>query len=59
MSASVSLPLHYRVQKFSGTGSPGWSRKEGRKTVVMVVGGVELLINAHYDNLAICVLYAV
>ena len=26
--ASVSLPLHHKVQKFSfGTGSPGWSRK--------------------------------
>jgi len=29
--------LHYKVQKFSsGTGSPGWSRKKGRKTVVVV-----------------------
>jgi len=28
----------YLVQKFSsGTGSPGWSRKKGRKTVVVVV----------------------
>jgi len=28
MSASVNLPLHHKVQKFSsGTGSPGWSRK--------------------------------
>jgi len=27
--------LHHKVQKFSsGTGSPGWSRKTGRKTVV-------------------------
>jgi len=57
--ASVNLPLHRKVQKFSGTSSPGWSRKEGRKTVVVVVGGVELLINAWYDNLANCVLYAV
>jgi len=25
--ASVNLPLHHKVQKFSsGTGSPGWSR---------------------------------
>ena len=32
---SVNLPLHHKVQKFSsGTGSPGWSRKKGRKTVV-------------------------
>jgi len=33
--ASVNLPLHHNVQKLSsGTGSPGWSRKKGRKTVV-------------------------
>jgi len=31
VSASVSLPLHHKVQKFSsGTDSPGWSRKKGR-----------------------------
>jgi len=36
VSASVNLPLHHKVQKFSsGTGSPGWSRKKGRKTVVV------------------------
>ena len=36
VSASVNLPLHHKVQKFSyGTGSPGWSREEGRKTVVV------------------------
>ena len=35
VSASVNLPL--KVQKFSsGTGSPGWSRKKGRKTVVAI-----------------------
>jgi len=29
VSASVSLPLHHKVQKFSsGTGSPGWSQKK-------------------------------
>ena len=37
--ASVDLPLnplHHKVQKFSsGTGSPGWSRKKGRKTAVV------------------------
>ena len=33
----VNLPLHHKVQKFSsGTGSPGLSRKKGRKTVVCV-----------------------
>jgi len=38
VSASVNLPLHHKVQKFSsGTSSPGWSRKKGRKTVVLVV----------------------
>ena len=38
VSASVNLHLHHKVQKFSsGTGSPGWSRKKGRKTVVVVV----------------------
>jgi len=36
--ASINLPLHHKVQKFSsGTGSPGWSRKKGRKMVVVVV----------------------
>ena len=40
VSASVNLPLHQKVQKFpSGTGSPGWSCKKGRKMVVVVVGG--------------------
>jgi len=37
VSASVNLPLHHKVQKFSsGTGSHGWVRKKGRKTVVVV-----------------------
>ena len=40
VSASVNLPLHDKVQKFSsGTGSPGWSRKKGGKTVVVWCGG--------------------
>jgi len=35
LSDSVNLPLHHKLQKFSsGTGSPGWSRKKGHKTVV-------------------------
>ena len=35
VSASVNLPLHHKVHKFSsGTGSPGWSRKKGSKTLV-------------------------
>ena len=38
VSASVNLPLHHKVQKFSsGTGSPEWSWKKSRKTVVVVV----------------------
>jgi len=38
VSASVNLSLHHKVQKFSsGTGSPGWTRKKSRKTVVVVV----------------------
>ena len=42
VSASVNLPLHHKVQKFSsGTGSPWWSRKKGHKMVVVVV--VEVL----------------
>jgi len=41
VSASVNLPLHHKVQKFSsGTSSPGWSRKKDRKTVVVWCGGV-------------------
>jgi len=37
VSASVNLPLHHKVQKFSsGAGSPGWSWKNGRKMVVVV-----------------------
>jgi len=38
VSASVNLPLHHKVQKFSsGTGSPRWSRKKGRETFVVAV----------------------
>ena len=38
VSASVHLPLHHKVQKFSsGTGSPGWSRKKGRRTIVALL----------------------
>ena len=36
VSASVNLPLHHKVQKFSsGTGSPGWSRTKGRRKTVV------------------------
>ena len=38
VSASVNLPLHHKVQKFSSdTGSPRCSRKKGRKMVVVCV----------------------
>jgi len=36
VSASINLPLHHKVQKFSSSnGSPGWSWKKGCKTVVV------------------------
>ena len=44
VSASVGLPLHHQVQKLSsGTGSPRWSRKKGRKTVAVVVWYIPFL----------------
>jgi len=53
VSASVNLPLHYKVQKFSsGTGSPRWSRKKGRKTVVVCV--VSVLIIVQYRDCVDC-----
>jgi len=37
VSASVNVPWHHKVQKFSsGTSSPRWSRKKGCKMVVCV-----------------------
>jgi len=54
VSASVNLPLHHKVQKFSsGTGSPGWSRKKGRKMVV--VWYVVQLVFTHQMFVDICV----
>jgi len=42
VSASVNLPLHHKLQKFSsGTGLAGWSRKKGHKTDVCVCVYVE------------------
>ena len=44
VSASVNLPLHRKVQKFSsGTGSPGWSQKRAVKRL-WCGGVVESLI---------------
>jgi len=57
VSASVNLPLYHKVQKFSsGTGSPGWSRKMGRKTVVLVVVVVVLLctIYLYFQDIIVC-----
>ena len=58
--ASVNLPLHHKVQKLSsGTGSPGWSRKNGRKTVVVVLqpfsgqrrsAGIKVIVLAGQKN---------
>jgi len=40
MPASVNLPLHHEVQKFSsGAGSPGWSRKRAVKRLWWCGGG--------------------
>jgi len=47
VSASVNLSLHRKVQKFSsGTGSPGWSRKKGRRMVVWRGGKVNNYLNS-------------
>jgi len=57
VSASVNLPLHHKVQKFSsGTGSPGWSWKKGRKTVVVWCGVVTVV---WWLDLAFLCLYCV
>jgi len=43
-AASVSLPLHHKLQKFySGTGSTGWSRKRAINGCVCVCACVYLL----------------
>jgi len=55
VSSSVNLPLHRKVQKFSsGTGSPGWSRKKGRKTAVLC-GVIRILVseNCHRGSNAL------
>jgi len=51
VSASVNLPLNHKVQKFSsGTGSPGWSRKKGRKMVVVWCGVVYTMCQNKEDT---------
>jgi len=48
VSASVNLPLHHEVQRFSSdTGSSGWPRKKAHKMVVVWVVGVTATIKAH------------
>jgi len=55
VSASVNLPLHHKVQKFSsGTGSPGWSRKKGHKTVVVECCTISYCLYK-YNNIVIFV----
>ena len=51
VSASVNLPLHHKVQKFSsGTGLPGSSQKKGHKTGVCVCWRVVTLYSATLSN---------
>jgi len=46
VSASVNLPLHHKVQKFSsGTGSPGWSRKKTVKRLWCQLRSDQRLVN--------------
>jgi len=58
VSVSVNLTLHHKVQKFSsGIGSPEWSQKKGRKTIVAVVVVCNVMTNSleatsvNYDRL--------
>ena len=45
VSASVNLPLHHEVQKFSsGTGSSRWSRKSRKMVVVWCGVSLEVLV---------------
>jgi len=56
VSASVNLPLHHKVQKFSsGSVSPGWSRKKGHKMVVVSWHEFMWIKNVHFgtDNTAV------
>jgi len=63
VSASVNLPLHRKVQQFqkfsSGTGSPWWSRKKGRKMVVVLVVWIRTLkVIFMYRNWTAAMLFA-
>jgi len=52
-SASVNLPLHYQVQKFSsGTGLPRRSRKKGRKTLYVLTNNELIIEMLDTENVA-------
>jgi len=52
VSASVNLPLHHKVEKFSsGTSAPGWSQKKSRKTVVVNLSICKIIENCNTNNL--------
>ena len=58
VSSAVNLPLHHKVQRFSSvTGSPGWSQKKGRKTVLTVGLGVSWPVS--YTHLTLPTIYSV
>jgi len=58
VSASVNLPLHHKAQKFSsGTGSPGWSREKGRKTVVVGLIAKSVRLNVELLTRLLCMLW--
>jgi len=60
VSASVNLPLHHKVQKFSsGTGPPGWSRKKDCKMVVVVVVVMVWDANSETDGVLLVCWYQV
>jgi len=51
VSASVNLPLHHKVQKFSsGTSSPRWSRKKGCGVVWFKVNCIVQEQNNHNNS---------
>jgi len=55
VSASINLPLHHKVQKFSsGTGSPGWSRKKAVKRLWYIIGRVELSLSWMSGSWFVC-----
>ena len=59
VSASVNLPLHHKVQKFSsGTGSPGWSWKKGRKWLWWWCGGTLVHLILVWPSTACCICWS-